>query len=108
VRIIDGILKYFLLRFASFTRLTHEEGVLRMKMKKFLMIFMLIGVTGLAAGCHYKSSDSNRYGSGYGTYRDGYGNYREGYRDGRAAERRRDNWRDSRWDDRRDYRRGRW
>lgn len=73
-----------------------------MKAKKFVTISLLIVALGLIGGCHDKSSDSYRYGRGYGTYRDGYGNYREGYRDGRVAERRRDNWRDSRWDDRRD------
>ncbi len=69
-----------------------------MNLKKFATISMLLIAMGLAGGCHYKSSDSYRYGRGY----ERSDNYREGYRDGRTAERRRDNWRDSRWDDRRD------
>jgi hypothetical protein len=82
-----------------------------MKVKKFVTISMLVVAMGLVAGCHYKSSDRYRSGSGYessySTYRDGYGRYREGYRDGRTAERRRDAWRDSRYGDRDDWR-GRW
>ena len=85
-----------------------------MKAKKFLVISMLVVLVGLVAGCHESSVDgyrgysnnyygSNRYGSNrYGSNR--YGSYREGFRDGRVYERRRDDWRDSRYD----YYRGRW
>jgi hypothetical protein len=71
-----------------------------MNAKKFLSIAMLVVVSALVGGCHYGSSDGYRgYGSGYG----GSGAYREGYRDGRAAERRRDGWANSRYYDRYGY-----
>jgi hypothetical protein len=71
--------------------------VLRMKAKKFLMVSMLVVLMGLVGGCHYQSSDGYRgYGSGYGSYRDGF-------REGRAYERRRDDWGGSRYYDRYGY-----
>ncbi len=79
-----------------------------MKLKKFVTISVLMVALGVVSGCHYKSSDDYRYGSRSSTYRDGYGTYRDGYRDGRVAERRREAWRDSRDEDRRDAWRRRW
>jgi len=64
---------------------------------KFLTLAMLVGLTGLTGGCHYGSDDDHDYGYGYGSYRDD-----------RAYERRRDDWRNSRYDDRRDDYRRRW
>jgi hypothetical protein len=72
-----------------------------MKAKTFLAVSVLVVLMGLVAGCHELSTDRHRYGSSYGSYRDGF-------RDGRAYERRGDNWRDSRYDDRSDYYRRRW
>ena len=72
-----------------------------MKAKKFLTIAILIGSMGLVGGCHYGVDDDHDYASGYGSYRDGF-------RDGRSYERRRDNLRNSRSDNRRDYYRRRW
>jgi hypothetical protein len=72
-----------------------------MKVKNFLAVSALVVLMGLAAGCHELSTDRYRYGSSYGSYRDGF-------RDGRAYERRGDNWRYSRYDDRSDYYRRRW
>jgi hypothetical protein len=72
---------------------------------KFLAISMLVVLLGLVAGCHQSSVDGYRgYSNNYGSRR--YGSYRDGFRDGRAYERRRDDWRDSRY--RYDYSRGRW
>jgi len=70
-----------------------------MKAKKFLTVSMLAVLMGLVGGCHEQSVD---------TYRSGYGNgsYRDGFRDGRGYERRRDDWRDSRY--RYDDYRNRW
>jgi hypothetical protein len=59
-----------------------------MKKNNFLTATMLVGLTGLIAGCHELARDDYWYGSGYGSYSDGF-------RDGRAYERRRENWRDS-------------
>jgi hypothetical protein len=70
-----------------------------MKAKKFLTVSMLAVLMGLVGGCHEQSVD--RYRTGYGN-----GSYRDGFRDGRAYERRRDDWRDSRY--RYDYSRNRW
>jgi len=69
-----------------------------MKAKKFLTISMLVIFLGVIGGCHYGSHDDDR---DYG-YRNRAGSYGEGYRDGRAAERRNENRRDSRYYDR-DY-----
>ena len=66
-----------------------------MKAKKFLILSMLVVFLGLIGGCHYGSNDDHR---NYGN-RNRAGSYREGYRDGRAAERRNENWRDSRYND---------
>jgi hypothetical protein len=66
-----------------------------MKAKKFLTLSMLVVFLGLIGGCHYGSNDDHRD-------RNRAGSYREGYRDGRAAERRNENWRDS-WYNDRDY-----
>ena len=71
-----------------------------MNIKKFATISILFTLVALVGGCHY---DGHR--RDYGNNR--YGNYREGYRDGRAYERRNENWRDSRYADR-DYWRRRW
>ena len=71
-----------------------------MKAKKFLAVSVLVVLMGLVTGCHELSTDKYRYGS--------YGSYRDGFRDGRAYERRGDNWRHSRYDDRSDYYRRRW
>jgi hypothetical protein len=71
-----------------------------MKAKKFIVVSMLLALVGLLGGCHWDGHDDYRYGSGYGTYRGASGTYRDGFRDGRAYERRNDNWRDSRNDDR--------
>ena len=70
-----------------------------MKAKKFLTISMLAILMGLVKGCHEQSVD--RYRNGYDN-----GSYRDGFRDGRAYERRRDDWRDSRY--RYDDYRNRW
>ena len=70
-----------------------------MKATKFLMLSMLVIFLGAVGGCHYGSHDDDR---DYG-YRNRAGSYREGYRDGRAAERRNENGRDSRYYDRGDY-----
>jgi hypothetical protein len=72
-----------------------------MKAKKFLTVSMLAVLVGLVGGCHEQSVDTYRYANGYGS-----GSYRDGFRDGRAYERRRDDWRDSRY--RYDYSRNRW
>jgi hypothetical protein len=70
------------------------------KGKKLLAIAMLVGLTGFIGGCHWQHDSDRRYGRG--------GYYRDGWRDGRDWERRRENWRDSRYHDRsypyRDYR----
>jgi hypothetical protein len=60
-----------------------------MRAKKLLLVSMLFVLAGLAGGCHYGSDDHDRrrYGSGYGN-----SEYRDGFRDGRAYERRRDDW----------------
>ena len=82
---------YSLLQYPPFGRLTYEEGVLRMKPKKFLTLSILVVLIGLLGGCHYQSHDDYRgYGSGSGSYRDGF-------REGRAYERRRDDWGGSRY-----------
>ena len=67
-----------------------------MKTKQFLTLTMLVGLMVLVGGCHYGTIDNDRRGS-----------YRDGYREGRARERRRDDWRNSRYDHR-DYYRRRW
>ena len=67
-----------------------------MKARKYLFLSMLLVLLGTAAGCHHGSHDDRR-GDGYSRS----GDYREGYRDGRATERRNENWRDRNWD--RDY-----
>jgi hypothetical protein len=90
---------YSLLRFLPFIRLTYEEGVPRMKAKNFLAISMLVVLMGLVGGCHYGSYDDHR---DYG-YSSSSGSYREGFRDGRAYERRRDDWGASRYSDRYGY-----
>jgi hypothetical protein len=73
-----------------------------MKTKTFLMAAMLVVLVGFVGGCHYGSHDDRRdYGS-----RNRSEAYRDGFRDGRALERRNDNWR-TRYDDR-DYWRRRW
>ncbi|HEY2919813.1 MAG TPA: hypothetical protein VGK77_12575 [Candidatus Binatia bacterium] len=72
-----------------------------MNAKNFVMISMLVVLMGLVGGCHYGSDDGHR-GYGYGSRS---GSYREGYRDGRAVERRRDAWADSRYYDRPYWRR---
>lgn len=62
-----------------------------MRAKYILMVSMFFVLAGLVGGCHYGSHDGHRArGYGYSSS----GSYREGYRDGRAAERRRDDWRD--------------
>jgi hypothetical protein len=71
-----------------------------MKMKKILTVSMLFALIALVGGCHY-DGDHRDYGNNR------YGSYRDGFRDGRTYERRRDDARDSRWDDR-DYWRRRW
>ena len=71
-----------------------------MKARKFLTIAMLVILMSLVGGCHELSADRYR---GYGN---SYGSYREGFRDGRAYERRRDDWRDRRYSY--DYYRDRW
>jgi hypothetical protein len=76
------------------------RSYLRMKAKKFLTVSMLAVLMGLVGGCHEQSID------GYRGYGNSYGSYRDGFRDGRAYERRRDDWRDSRY--RYDYSRDRW
>jgi hypothetical protein len=53
-----------------------------MKAKNTVMVSMLVGLMGLAAGCHY---GDDRW-SGYGDR----GSYREGFREGRSYQRRRD------------------
>jgi hypothetical protein len=69
-----------------------------MKSKKFLTLSMLVVLIGLLGGCHYQSHDDYRgYGSGYGSYGGGYGSYRDGFREGRAYERRRDDYGGSRY-----------
>ena len=73
-----------------------------MKFKNFLTIAVLLGVVGVFAGCHYRTNDRSHYGRGY----ERSNTYREGYRDGRAAEKRNENWRD-RYADRDNWRR-RW
>jgi hypothetical protein len=74
-----------------------------MRIKKVLTISMLFALVALVGGCHYDDDDYRDYGNNrYGSYRD---NYRDGFRDGRAYERRRDNTRESRWDDRDNWRR---
>jgi len=60
---------------------------------------MLAVLMGLVGCCHEQSVD--RYRSGYGN-----GSYRDGFRDGRGYERRRDDWRESRY--RYDDYRNRW
>jgi hypothetical protein len=76
-----------------------------MKMKKFVTISILFALVALVGGCHY-DDDRRDYGNNrYSGTR--YGSYRDGFRDGRAYERRQENWRDTRWDDR-DYWRRRW
>jgi hypothetical protein len=72
-----------------------------MKTQKILLLSMFVLMV-LAAGCHYGSDDE------YHGYDSGYGSYRDNYRDGRAYERRREDWRDRRYGDRRDYDRRRW
>ena len=67
-----------------------------MKTKTFLATLMLVVLTGFIGGCHYGSYDDHH------DYSSRSGSYREGYRDGRAAERRRDDWSDGRYDNR-DY-----
>ena len=69
-----------------------------MKVKNFLAISMLAAVMGLIGGCHYGVANDRHDYSDHGSYRDGF-------RNGRAFERRRDDWRDERY--RGDYRRGR-
>ena len=73
-----------------------------MKAKKFLAVSMLLALVVLIGGCHEQSVD------GYRGYSNSYGSYRDGFRDGRAHERRRGDWRNSRYDDRRDYDRRHW
>jgi hypothetical protein len=74
-----------------------------MKFKKLATISLLFALLAIVGGCHYDGDRYRDYGSNrYGTYRDGYGTYRDGFRDGRAYERRQEDWRSSRWDDR-DY-----
>jgi hypothetical protein len=55
-----------------------------MKAKKLLTVLMLVVSMGLIAGCHEE----------YRGYNNSYG-YRDGFRDGRAYERRQNNWNDS-------------
>ena len=69
-----------------------------MKVKNFLAVSMLIVLMGLIGGCYYGVPDR------YRDYSDD-GSYRDGFRDGRAFERRRDDWRDRHY--RGDYRTGR-
>jgi hypothetical protein len=71
-----------------------------MKIKKFLTGTILLALVALVGGCHY-DGDHRDYGNNR------YGSYRDGFRDGRTYERRRDDTRESRWDDR-DYWRRRW
>ena len=69
-----------------------------MNAKRFLTISTFVVLAGLLGGCHYGSWDDHRdYGRS--------GSYREGYRDGRSAERRREDWREGRYYDRYDWRR---
>ena len=65
-----------------------------MNSKNLLMVSLLFVLAGLIGGCHHGSYDGHR-GYGYG-YSDssGSGSYRDGFRDGRAYERRRDDWTD--------------
>jgi hypothetical protein len=71
-----------------------------MKIRKLAIISMLFVLVASAAGCHYDDDDYRDYG------RNRYGSYREGFREGRAYERRQENWRDRYAD--RDYWRRRW
>jgi hypothetical protein len=73
-----------------------------MNAKKFLAVFLLVGLTGVTAGCHELASDD------YDDYSSRSDSYRDGYRDGRAHERRREDRRDSRNYERRDHNRRRW
>lgn len=66
-----------------------------MNAKKVLMISTVVVLVGFLGGCHYDSWDDHRDYSRSGAYR-------EGYRDGRAAERRREDLREGRYSDR-DY-----
>jgi hypothetical protein len=69
-----------------------------MKAKNLLAVFLLVVLIGLTGGCHKLASDDyNDYDSSSA------GSYGDGFRDGRAYERRRDDQRDSRYNDRGDY-----
>jgi hypothetical protein len=77
-----------------------------MNIRKFATVSILFAVVALVGGCHYDGHDRRDYGNNR------VGSYREGYRDGRAHERRNENWRYGRydrddWRDR-DYWRRRW
>ncbi len=72
-----------------------------MKLKKFVPLSILFALAALVGGCRY-DGDHRDYGDNR------YGSYREGYRDGRSAERRRDAWREGRYNDRGDQWRRRW
>lgn len=74
-----------------------------MRARNFLAVLTLALLAGSITGCHELWSDEYRDYS-----RSGYGSYQDGFRDGRHYERRRENLRESRYDDRGDYYRRRW
>ena len=67
-----------------------------MKSQRFLMVVMLFVLTGVIGGCHYGSYD-DYHDYGYSGYSRSESGYREGFRDGRAYERRNEDWRDRRY-----------